>query len=333
MQTNELLQRLEQLKPLYFNTPLLRVDVLDAGVPRSFYAKYEALQMSGSIKDRIAYYIFKEGIESGKITKDTKIVEVSSGNTAIALTALAKALGIDITIVLPSWLTEERKQLLKLYGANLIFTDGEDAFIQAVAKAKELETDGYFYPDQFSSIANVHAHQYTTAPELFVQLAKLGKRPTHFVAGVGSGGTSAGVHAYLKSDAPDCKSYLLEPKQAPSLRLKKETVPFHLIQGIGDGFIPAIIDVEAHDGIVEVDDYDASHVAKCINESGFSVGISSGGNTLGALQLLRENPDAIVTTVFADCAKKYLSTQLAQEFTETERLSDVKIVKVEVVEG
>lgn len=328
METNELMQRLEKLKPMYFNTPLVRVDVLDEGVPRSFYAKYEAGQMSGSIKDRIAYYIFKEGIESGKITKDTQIVEVSSGNTAIALTALAKAMDIAITIVLPIWLTEERKQLLKLYGANLIFTDGEDAFIKAVEKARALEAEGYFYPDQFSSIANVHAHEYTTAPELFAQLEKVGKRPTHFVAGVGSGGTSAGVNAYLQTSAPDCQSYLLEPKQAPSLRLRKETVPFHLIQGIGDGFIPAVIKIEEHAGIVEVDDYDAAHVAQLINKAGFSVGISSGGNTLGALQLLRENPDAIVTTVFADCAKKYLSTQLAQDFTEVERLSNVQIIKI-----
>lgn len=331
MQTHALLEKLEQLKPLYFNTPLIRIDVLDAGIKRSFYAKYEVPQMSGSIKDRIAYYIFKEGIENGKITEDTKLVEVSSGNTALALTALAKALGLDITIVLPSWLTEERKQLLKLYGAHLIFTDGEDAFIKAVAKAKRLEQEGYFYPDQFSSIANVHAHEYTTGPELFSQMKQIGVRPTHFVAGVGSGGTCAGMHAYLQSHAPDCQSILLEPKQAPSLRLGKETVPFHLIQGIGDGFIPKIIDVDAHDGIVEVDDYDAAHVAKLINQTGFSVGISSGGNTLGALQILRDNPDAIVTTVFADCAKKYLSTQLAQAFKENDRLSDVGILKIEIV--
>lgn len=329
----ELLEKLEQLKPLYFNTPLVKIDVNDAGVKRSFYAKYEALQMSGSIKDRIAYYIFKEGIESGKITKTTKIVEVSSGNTALALTALAKALGIDITIILPSWLTEERKQLLKLYGANLHFTDGEDAFLTAVEQAKALEQAGYFYPDQFSSIANVHAHEYTTGPELFSQMKHAGKTPTHFVAGVGSGGTSAGMHAYLKNYAPTCQSYLLEPKQAPSLRLKEATIPYHLIQGIGDGFIPAIIDVEAHTGIVEVDDYDAAHVAKLINQSGFSVGISSGANTLGALQILRKYPDAIVTTVFADCAKKYLTTQLAMEFTELERLSDIEIVNIEVVSG
>lgn len=331
MKTKELLQKLEELKPLYFNTPLVRVDVMDNGVERSFYAKYEVPQMSGSIKDRIAYYIFKEGIERGVITENTKIVEVSSGNTAIALTALAKALGIDMTIVLPSWLTEERKQLLRLYGATLYFTDGEDAFIKAVEKAKQLEQEGYFYPDQFSSIANVHAHEYTTGPELFAQMKKIGKQPTHFVAGVGSGGTSAGINAYLMSHAPECQSFLLEPKQAPSLRLRKETVPFHLIQGIGDGFIPAVIDVDAHAGIVEVDDYDAAHVAKLINQSGFSVGISSGGNTLGALQLLRDNPDAIVTTVFADCSKKYLSTQLAQEFTEKERLSKVEILNVTVV--
>lgn len=331
MQTHTLLEKLEQLKPLYFNTPLVRIDVLDDGVKRSFYAKYEVPQMSGSIKDRIAYYIFKEGIECGKITSETKIVEVSSGNTALALTALAKALGIDITIILPSWLTEERKQLLRLYGATLHFTDGEDAFIKAVEKAKQLEQAGYFYPDQFSSIANVHAHEYTTGPELFSQMKQLGMKPTHFVAGVGSGGTSAGMHAYLTSHAPDCQSFLLEPRQAPSLRLRQETVPYHLIQGIGDGFIPAIIDVDAHDGIVEIDDYDATHVAKLINQAGFSVGISSGGNTLGALEILRQNPDAIVTTVFADCAKKYLSTQLTQTFSEDARLSKISILKIEIV--
>ena len=331
MEKKLLLSKLEHFKPFFFNTPLVKVTFSDHNVKREVYAKYEALQLSGSIKDRLAYYVFKEGYEKGIIKEKTKLVEVSSGNTAIALTALAHLLGHEIKIVCPEWLTKERKCLLQLYGADLEFTKGETAFIDAIPKAVEYGKQGYYYVDQFSSITNVHAHKETTGPELFSQMKKIGLAPDYFIAGVGSGGTCAGMQMYIKDQGYRTKSILLEPKQSPTLTLNKPCSPMHLIQGIGDGFIPKIIDIKAHQGIVQVDDYASTYISSLVNNHGLSVGISSGANLLGAIELLRKDPKAIVTTVLADCSKKYLSTQLTQPFTLKDRLPNIKVESIEVV--
>jgi cysteine synthase A len=331
--TNKLLDRLHQFRPFYFNTSLVKVTFLDQNIKRVVYAKYEPLQLSGSIKDRLAYYVFKEGYESGSIKADTKLVEVSSGNTAIALTALGHLLGHKIKIICPEWITEERKSLLQLYGAELELTKGENAFLEAIAKAQEWGKSGYFYVDQFSSIANIHAHQYTTGPELFSQMAKHGLIPDYFIAGVGSGGTCAGLQMYIKEKGYHTKSILLEPKQSPSLTLNQTSSPMHLIQGIGDGFVPNIIDISAYQGIIQVDDYASTYIASLINKQGLSVGISSGANLLGAIELLRNDPNAIVTTVIPDCSKKYLSTQLTKPFTFKKRLPNIHVISIDVVES
>ena len=304
---------------------------MDKNIKREIYAKYEPLQLSGSIKDRLAYYVFKEGYESGAIQADTKLVEVSSGNTAIALTALSHLLGHKIKIICPEWVTEERRGLLQLYGADLELTKGENAFLDAIAKAQEHEKSGYYYVDQFSYISNSHAHQHTTGPELFSQMATLGLTPDYFIAGVGSGGTCAGLLAYIKEKGYRTKSILLEPKQSPSLTLNKACSPMHLIQGIGDGFVPNIIDISAYQGIMQVDDYASTYLASLINKQGLSVGISSGANLLGAIELLRNDPKAIVTTVIPDCSKKYLSTKLTQPFILKDHLPGIRVISIEVV--
>jgi len=322
-------QSLKNLEQFYFNTPLVKITVRDNGVVRQVYAKYETLQISGSIKDRFAFYVFKEGYTSGAIHPGTKLVEVSSGNTAIALTTLGRLLGHEVTIVLPDWLTPERIGLLKLLGAKLHFTSGENAFVDAITIANEYKEKGYYYPDQFSSQLNVLAHKETTAPELFAQMKKMELEPEYFVAGVGSGGTSAGMLAYIKSKRHHCKSFLLEPEQANTMTTGKKTSPQHLIQGIGDGFIPPLIQPQEHDGVITVDDYASAYVASLINKSGLSVGISSGANLLGAIKIIRQNPGAVVATVFPDCSKKYLSGQLTKNFSETDRLPDIEIIDIE----
>ncbi|MFZ2850893.1 MAG: pyridoxal-phosphate dependent enzyme, partial [Leptotrichiaceae bacterium] len=231
------LEKLERIKKMYFNTPLIRLDVEYMKENYEVYSKYEPVQMTGSIKDRLAYYVFKRGYETGKIKEGTKIVEVSSGNTGIAMSALAAYLGHEITIVLPDWLSKERYKLLELYGAKLKLTTGENGFIDAVEIAKEYEKNGYFYPNQFACTENMQAHKETTAKEIHQQLNELGKSPEVFVAGVGSGGTCAGINEYVKENKLDTKVYLLEPFKSQSLTTKGVSNPRHMIQGIGDGFV------------------------------------------------------------------------------------------------
>lgn len=302
------LQKLEAIQGMYFQTPLLRVDVLDEGVERHFYAKYEGFQMTGSIKDRLAYYVFKEAYEQNKLTETTKIVEVTSGNTGIALAALAAYLGHDITIILPDFMSKERFTLLESYGAQILTTSGDSAFLDGVEKAKELEQKGYYFIDQFSSKSNISAHKYTTGPEILEACNQLGLTLDYIVSGVGSGGTSAGLYAFFTEEKHPCHYVLVEPLKSPSLTERKMTIPKHKIQGIGDGFIPEIIDVEAYDKIITLCDDEAERTMISICRKGISVGISSGANTIAAVELLRQNEDAVVMTVFADTHLRYLST-------------------------
>ena len=312
------LEKLERIKKMYFNTPLIRLDVEYMKENYEVYSKYESVQMTGSIKDRLAYYVFKRGYETGKIKEGTKIVEVSSGNTGIAMSALAAYLGHEIVIVLPDWLSKERYKLLELYGAKLKLTTGENGFIDAVEIAKEYEKNGYFYPNQFACTENMQAHKETTAKEIYEQLNELGKSPEVFVAGVGSGGTCAGINEYVKENKLDMKVYLLEPFKSQSLTTKGLSNPRHMIQGIGDGFVPDLIDVDKYDGIVTVCDERSYLISKKIAEKGLSVGISSGANLLGALKLAKKykaetGKIPVIVTVFADCAKKYLSCEFEQD--------------------
>ncbi len=305
------LEKLKKIERMYFNTPLVELNVTYEEQEYTIYAKYEAGQMTGSIKDRLAYYIFKNGYLNGQISENTKLVEVSSGNTGIALSGLAAYLGHEITIVLPDWLSKERYKLLELYGAKLVLTTGKTGFLDAVEIAKKYKENGYFYPDQFACEENTKSHKETTAKELVEQLNKIGKSPTIFVGGVGSGGTCAGIRAYVKETGIDMDVYLLEPNKSEAIKNRGITSPKHMIQGIGDGFVPYLIDVEDYAGIVSVCDEQSYSLSRMIGKKGLSVGVSSGANMLGALKLAKEyrakGKEAVVVTVFADCAKKYLS--------------------------
>ena len=197
---NCLNKKLESLSGAFFNTPMVEIKLLLNGSEKKIYAKYEAFNFSGSVKDRMAYYIFKHGYDTGALKEGQPIVEVTSGNTGIAVTALARALGHEITIIMPDWLSQERYAIMELMGANVIKVSKEEGgFIGSLEQARAMAQEkNMFYPDQFSNIANIQAHAQTTAPEIEKQLAQACNiKLDHCVAGVGTGGTIMGLYEYF----------------------------------------------------------------------------------------------------------------------------------------
>jgi cysteine synthase A len=300
------------------------------------FGKYEGYNFSGSIKDRVAYFVLKYSYERGLIEPRDEIVEVTSGNTGIAFAALGRALGHRVHIIMPDWLSEERYALMELYGATVEkVTRAEGGFIGSLERARErAKTPGVFYPDQFSNEFNVLAHQLTTAPETCAQLAAIGRKPDVFVAGVGTGGTVMGFSRHMRSLGIRCRCHPLEPANSPTMTTGGCKIGSHRLQGISDEFIPAIIRLEELSSIVSVDDGDAILMAQQLNHCGLSVGISTGANFLGALMLLEkeQNPGLTAVTIFSDSAAKYLSTGLCRkEPQKDDHLSkDVEILGFQV---
>ena len=308
------LDKLSSIKSMFFDTPLLEIKCKYEGKEYTVYSKYEAFNFSGSIKDRMAYYIYKGSYENGLLKPSDKIVEVTSGNTGIALTALGRFLGHRVTIIMPNWLSEERYKTIKLMGGELILTTREEGFAGALNMAKKMgEEPNVYYPDQFSNEFNVEAHEKTTAPELVAQLKKVRKEPNHFVAGVGTGGTIMGFHNYFVKNGMDCGCYPVEPECSPLLTSKGKCYAPHKIQGIGDDFIPALVDLDKLDDIILIDDDASVCMARKLANVGISVGISSGANFLAALKIAMQYPNDVVCTVFADSCLKYLSGEICSE--------------------
>ncbi|MCR9248200.1 MAG: PLP-dependent cysteine synthase family protein [bacterium] len=306
------------LQQLVGGTPLLEILYELDGKPRRIYAKYESLNMTGSTKDRMACHVLAEAHTSGKLRSGDTIIEASSGNTGIAFAAVGAALGHNVRIFMPDWMSAERTSLIKSFGAEVVPVSREQGgFVGSVELAESCarEDDHVFLPRQFQNAANVRAHSCGTGPEILRQLALYGCRPSAFVAGVGTGGTVMGVGKALKAAWPGVRVHPLEPANSPTLRLGKKTGS-HRIQGISDEFVPAIVDLTTLDRIVDVWDGDAILMAQMLaRRLGLAVGISSGANVLGAIQLMAESDDerAAVVTVLPDSNKKYLSTDLCNE--------------------
>ena len=286
------------------------------------YAKAEQLNMTGSIKDRMALHILEAAYERGELRPGDPIFEATSGNTGISIAALGRALGHPVTIFMPDWMSDERKNLIRSFGAQIeLVSKEEGGFLGAIERCSQAaaRTEGSFLPSQFSNPHNVRAHQRTTGPEIWWQLSFRGIRPGAFVAGVGTGGTVMGVGEYLRSMDPDVQLHPLEPADSPTLSTGSK-VGKHRIQGISDEFIPSICQLDQLDAIVSVHDGDAILMAqKLATQLGIGVGISSGANFLGALKVQNERGvDYAVATVFPDSNKKYLSTDLLRDEPERE---------------
>jgi len=307
-------RRLRELRNLVGNTPLLAIDLEFKGRPRRLYAKAENLNMTGSIKDRMALHILRKGCERGLLAPGAPIAEATSGNTGISFSALGRAMGHPVTIFMPDWMSQERKDLIRSLGADIrLVSHVEGGFLGSIqlSEAFAAANPGCFLPRQFANDDNCEAHATTTGPEIWWQLRFQGLVPDAFVAGVGTGGTIMGVGSCLKRMHPAVKIHPLEPANSPTLSTGCK-VGKHRIQGISDEFIPAIMKLDRLDGILSVDDGDSILMAqKLARQLGLGVGISSGANLLGALLAQEQlGPDAVVVTVFADDNKKYLSTDL-----------------------
>ena len=302
------------LSNLVGNTPMSKITCTYNGAPRTVYVKHEHYNMTGSIKDRIALHMLYAAKKDGALTPIDTMVEVSSGNIGTAFAAMGKALGHNVKIFMPSWMSIERINLIKSFGAEVILLGrDEGGFIGCIKAAEALQAsrNDIFLPAQFSNQSNADAHTKTTAPEIYDQMQQFSITPDAFIAGVGTGGTVMGVQRYLKKRYPTIKVHPLEPANSPTLSTGCK-VGVHRIQGISDDFVPDLINLERLDSIVSVDDGDAIIMAKKLSSSlGLGIGISSGANFIGALALQNSsNIPYTVLTVFPDDNKKYLSTDL-----------------------
>jgi cysteine synthase len=320
LRTNEYLtQKLRALRRLTGNTPLLGIHFRFQGRQRCVYAKSEQLNMTGSIKDRMALHILRKAYEEGKIQPGDTIAEATSGNTGISFAALGSVLGHPVLIFMPEWMSRERKDLIRSYGAKINSVSKEQGgFLGSIRLSEEYAAchPGVFLPRQFSNDANVGAHETGTGPEIHAQLESAGLRPDAFVAGVGTGGTVMGVGRFLRTRNPRIRVHPVEPAESPTLSTGCK-VGSHRIQGISDEFIPAIVDLAFLNEVLSVSDGDAILMAqKLAANLGLAVGVSSGCNFLAAVKVQqRLGSDAIVVTVFPDDNKKYLSTDLLREET------------------
>ena len=288
------------------NTPLLS---LEATTGINLYAKAEFLNPGGSIKDRIALNMLEEAEKSGKLRPGMTIIEPTSGNTGIGLALCGVRKGYRVIIVMPENMSEERKKIIHALGAELVLTPLELSIGGSVEKAEEIasSSDEYFVPQQFENPANPDAHYTTTAREIVEQL---GKKIDIFVSGIGSGGTLQGIASYLLEQNPDCKIVAVEPKNVSALLGHEPGL--HQIQGIGDGFIPAVLDTKIITDIVEVADDDAIQTARELARvQGLLVGTSSGANVWAAKQMAEKyGKDKVIATILADRAERYFSTSL-----------------------
>jgi len=305
--------RFKSLEYLIGNTPLLAIRLRYHGEPRTVYAKYEQVNMTGSIKDRMALHIMRQAYLTGQIKPGDTIAEATSGNTGIAFSAIGRALGHPVTVFMPDWMSHERMALISSFGASIVPVSREQGgFLGSIRLSEELAArrEHVFLPCQFSNEANADAHMRTTGPEIWYQLGLQGLTPDAFVAGVGTGGTVMGVGRYLRRRNPAIRVYPLEPSESPTISTGYK-VGQHRIQGISDEFIPALLRLDELDPVIEASDGDSIIMAQKLASVGLAVGISSGANIIGALKVQDAlGTDKVVVTVLSDSNKKYLSTDL-----------------------
>lgn len=334
IRSKQMKEKFKQISQMIGNTPLLEIKLNYKGQPHTIFAKAEYYNLTGNIKDRVALYILQKAYEKGTIQQGDIIAEATSGNTGISFSALGSYLGHQVVIYMPDWMSKERINLMKGYGAEVrLVSRAEGGFLGSIQKTEELaQKGGVFLPCQFSNEDNVSAHYELTGQEIEEQLGRLGLKADAVVAGVGTGGTIMGIGKRLKEVNPQCKAYPLEPSSSPTLSTGYK-VGNHRIQGISDEFIPSIVKLDELDDVISVEDGDAIIMAQMLSKKlGIGVGISSGANLLGCLIAQEKlGPDAVVVTTFADDNKKYLSTDYADEEPMQDNYLSKDIVLCDVI--
>ena len=294
------------------HTPLLELSNIEKefGLKAKIYAKLEYFNPAGSVKDRVAKAMLDDAEKNGKLKAGSTIIEPTSGNTGIGLCSVAAARGYKVIIVMPETMSVERRQIMKAYGAELVLTEGAKGMKGAIAKADELakEIPNSFIPGQFVNPANPQAHLETTGPEIFEDTDG---DVDYFVAGVGTGGTITGVGKFLKAKKSDIKVVAVEPATSPVL--SKGTAGPHKIQGIGAGFVPAVLDTKVYDEVIAVENDDAFATGKLVGKKeGVLVGISSGAALWAAVEVAKRpgNEGKKIVVLLPDTGDRYLSTPL-----------------------
>lgn len=311
------------------NTPMIKIDYEYDGKQSSIYTKLEYYNYTGSIKDRIALYIIENERKNGNLKDGQPIVEVTSGNTGISFSAIGALYGHDVHIFMPDWVSLERRKLIEMYGAHVhLISREEGGFKGALKLAEEFskEIDAY-RPLQFDNELNVEAQYKTTGNEIVNSVPEINA----FVSGIGTGGTLMGIGKRLKDNNPDSKIFALEPSTLSILKMGMEEGS-HMIEGIGDDFIPGIVEQDLIDDIVLIHDCDAINMSKRIaNEFGLAIGISSGANFLASV--IMDNDNLNIATVFPDDNKKYITTKLSEKIDENHELisNNIKLIGFEVI--
>ena len=305
------------------NTPMIKINYKYNGREKSIFTKLEYFNLTGSIKDRVAFYIINNAKKRGILKEKMPIVEATSGNTGIALVALGSYYKHPVYIFMPDWASKERIELMKSYGATIfLYSREEGGFIRCVNEAEKMakEING-FWANQFSNKDNYLAQYETTGEEILRQFPnKIGG----FVSGVGTGGTLMGIGDKLKNKYKDMILTAIEPDKMPILSGGK-IIGQHKIEGIGDDFIPDLVDINKIDKIIQINDDDAINMSRKISKQlGIGVGISSGANLIGSVLLANEINDNVVT-VFADDNKKYLTTDLSKDIDTNNKFISNKI--------
>lgn len=306
------------------NTPLIKINYKYKNKLGFVFAKLEYYNLTGSIKDRVIYHILNKAINNNELTSDMPLVEATSGNTGISLSAIGAYLGHKVHIFMPDWVSEERLKLIKLYGADVTLISKEDGgFKKCIEESiKFANTYNGYLTNQFSNEDNIEAHYLTTAQEIIDKL-----NVDAFVSGIGTGGTLMGISKKLREINSNTKIFALEPYNMSLI--KNKTIKEHKIEGIGDDFIPDIVDINKIDDVVLITDDEAISMAKLLsNKLGLGVGISSGANMLASI-LIKNNGYNNVVTVFPDDSKKYLSTDLAK--TNKNILNDIELIDYEII--
>lgn len=310
------------------NTPLIKINYKYKGKENYIYTKLEYYNLTGSIKDRVIYYILDKAIKENKLKENMPLVEATSGNTGIALSAIGAHLNYPVYIFMPDWVSRERVDIMKMYGANVILISKEEGgFKKCIELASEFaKNNNGFLTDQFNNIDNIYAHYNTTGKEITDKI-----NIDAFVSGIGTGGTLMGIAKRLKEINNNTKIYALEPSTMSLI--KNNDIGEHKIEGIGDDFIPSIVDLSLIDDVILIEDMDAINMSKMLaKDLGIGVGISSGANMLASI-LIKEKGFKNVLTVFSDDLKKYLSTDLNKEITINNNFisKDIELINYEYI--
>ncbi|MWV62437.1 cysteine synthase A [Helicobacter saguini] len=299
----------QNVTELIGNTPIIKLNKLSSKFGANIFGKCEFMEPNGSIKDRIAFAMVQDGLKSGKITQNTLIIEATSGNTGIGLAGVCAALGLKLTIVMPSSMSIERRKVMAALGAKLELTEPAKGMKGALERAREINesTKDSIILKQFENEANVRIHKETTAKEILKSFGNT--KVDIFVAGVGTGGSLTGVGSVLKEHNPKTLVVAVEPAASPVLSGGQPSP--HKIQGIGAGFVPPILDTNVYSEIIKVENKDAFNMAREVaKKEGVLVGISSGANLHAAKVLAKRYPNHNILTMLNDTGERYLSTEL-----------------------